>query len=585
LKDGPWVVREGSFLRSFEADATAAHLLQKEFQSVRTPRSHHSGSNNIYQTQEAEVNRRLVNIPVRRGGGIWAKRIARTMLGFSSETRGTAEFDRADPAAIGRTKRRRALLWDGGEPEPWQRDLLTLFASNQLKTAPALPILALILTIVGVRWIDGFTSLLWLGSVLVCQVLQHGLCLKYLRNDNPSIAPVEWIGMLTAAEAFAASCWSIPLFLYWQHGNELQHVFLIAILVAVIAVRIIVASNFMPVIIAGTGFLTILIVIRCLMAQTVFDAHIAAIAIVTEVFLLQLTRRLQETAREMLTYKQQREELIERLERARNVAEEARERAEEANRAKSKFLAAMSHELRTPLNAILGYSEILAQEMMGSHAVPAYKTYAGDIHHSGQHLLSLINDILDLSRIEAGRQELKEEPLSLAEMGASCLKLMEGQAKTKKLKLQIAFERSLPKLLADPRHIKQIWLNLLSNAIKFTPDGGKITLETGLEAERHYLIVADTGHGIPKDEIESLREAFIRGSNAVKRAVDGAGLGLSIVNGLIQLHGGELTITSDLGKGTAIRVAFPSARTLWPQAKASEAQTSASQRKLIALTA
>lgn len=509
------------------------------------------------------------------------------MLGFGSKTGELAGFDLGKNAVSAKPRAGRALLWDGNEPEPWQRELLTLFARNQLKTTLALPILALILTIVGLRWIDLFTSASWFVSVLACQALQHSLCLKYERGEYPSVAPAEWLGMLTAAEAFTASCWSMPLYLYWQSGNELQHIFLVAIMIAVIAVRIIVASNFIPIIMAGTGFLTILIVIRCLTAQTLFDANIAAIAIVTEVFLLQLTRRLQETARDMLTYKQQREELIERLERAKTLAEEAREKAEEANRAKSKFLATMSHELRTPLNAILGYSEILADELMGAHAVPAYKGYASDIHYSGQHLLSLINDILDLSRIEAGRQQLKEELVSAAESAEECIKLVIGDAKAKQLKLRTKLDHSLPSLLADRRHINQIWLNLLSNAIKFTPEGGEITIEAGVTQERLFLRVTDTGMGIPDNEIDSLRGAFIRGSHAVRSAVEGAGLGLSIVNGLVRLHDGELSISSEVGAGTAITVSFPPTRTigLQPTRPNDLVQQSASQRKLIALTA
>lgn len=508
------------------------------------------------------------------------------MLGFGSESSGTAGSDLAGSAALAKPKTRRALLFDGDEPEPWQRELLSLFVRNQLKTTLALPILAVILTVVGLRWVDPVTSVAWFISVLACQALQHSLCLKYERGECPSIAAVEWLGMLTAAEAFTASCWSMPLYLYWQSGNELQHVFLVAIMIAVIAVRIIVASNFIPIILAGTGFLTILIVIRCLTARSMFDANIAAIAIVTEVFLLQLTRRLQETARDMLTYKQQREELIERLERAKSLAEEAREKAEDASRTKSKFLATMSHELRTPLNAILGYSEILSNELMGPHAIPAYRGYASDIHYSGQHLLSLINDILDLSRIEAGRLDLKEEAVSLAECGEDCIKLIKSEAEAKELVLRIQLDNSLPRLLADRRHINQIWLNLLSNAIKFTPEGGEITVEAGLSAERLFLRVADTGMGIPANEIEGLRGAFIRGSHAVRSAVEGAGLGLSIVNGLVRLHDGELSISSEIGKGTEIRVSFPPVRTVGVrEARANVDQTSASQRKLIAITA
>jgi two-component system cell cycle sensor histidine kinase PleC len=509
------------------------------------------------------------------------------MLGFGSNIAGGANSTRANTVSA-KARRRRAILWDGTEPEPWQRDLLSLFVRNQLKTALALPILAFILATAGLKWVDFVTSASWFVTVIGCQLLQHGLCLKYDQQRFPHIAPVEWLGMITAAEAFMASCWSTALYFYWQNGNDLQHIFIVAILIAVIAVRIIVASNFIPIILAGTGFLTIVIVLRCLFAGSALDYNVGAIVIVTEGFLLMLTRRLQETARDMLTYKEQREELIGRLERAKMLAESARQKAEEANMAKSKFLATMSHELRTPLNAIMGYSEILSQELMGPHAVAAYKGYASDIHYSGQHLLSLINDILDLSRIEAGRQEMKEEPVSLAETGEECLKLIQQETLAKKLAVRTKLDRILPMLLADRRLINQIWLNLLSNAVKFTPEGGTIMAEAGIENGGLFLRVSDTGLGIPGHEIETLRGAFIRGSYAVRRAVSGAGLGLSIVNGLAQLHGAELTIHSDVGKGTVISVGFPPSRS---RDRGNEltgrenAEIAASQRKLIAVTA
>jgi two-component system cell cycle sensor histidine kinase PleC len=162
----------------------------------------------------------------------------------------------------------------------------------------------------------------------------------------------------------------------------------------------------MPVILSGTGILALAGVVRCLMEGTVGYSTLGAIVVVTEILFIQLARRLQGTAREMLIFKAEREALITQLDGALNDAEDARLKAEEANQAKSRFLATMSHELRTPLNAILGFSEILSKEMMGPHAVPVYKSYSDDIHHSGDYLLRLINDILDLSRIEANRQDL-----------------------------------------------------------------------------------------------------------------------------------------------------------------------------------
>ena len=249
----------------------------------------------------------------------------------------------------------------------------------------------------------------------------------------------------------------------------------------------------------------------------------------------------------------------------------------------------MSHELRTPLNAIMGFSEIIAAERLGPLPVPQYKEYAGDIHQSGSYLLSLINDILDLSRIEAGKRELREEVVDVVEQARECMHLVDIRAREKNHRLRLEAEGGLPKLLADTRAVRQIWLNLLSNAIKFTPSGGTITLgvreleEGGLE-----MSVSDTGEGIPEEELRTVMDSFGRGSSAVTRAVEGAGLGLPIVNGLARLHDADVTIDTQMDEGTTVRVVFPSARVLdngRVQAGAVDHVKSPTQRRLIQLTA
>ncbi len=484
---------------------------------------------------------------------------------------------------------RLAMAWDGSEPEPWQHDLLGLFVRNQLRAATVLPLLAAILASVCLRWASPLHVAAWFTATIAGHALQHHLCRRHVTGGGLSDGSSEWIGKFTAAELFVAACWSLPLVSFWQAGNQLHNLFLIAILMAVAAARMIIASNFVPIILAGTGFMTIAIIVRCVMGGEPLYLEAAAVALVVEVLLLQLTRRLQDIARDMLNFKRQREKLIERLELARTLAEEQSTRAEEASRAKSKFLATMSHELRTPLNAIMGYSEILSLELMGPHTVTAYRNYAHDIRHSGQYLLSLINDILDLSRIEAGRQELNAEPVALAEVGLECLQLVRAPADRKSLKLSQRFDATIPRLLGDRRQVGQMWLNLLSNAVKFTPDGGEVILATARTPEGGLsLVVRDAGPGIPAQEVSTLPGAFVRGSYASRQAIDGAGLGLSIVNGLARLHGGELVIDSKLGEGTTVTVKFPAERAITkPRAELLAPQLSAtrSQRRLMALTA
>jgi two-component system cell cycle sensor histidine kinase PleC len=364
--------------------------------------------------------------------------------------------------------------------------------------------------------------------------------------------------------------------------------FLIASLMAVIAVRIMIAANFMPIIIAGTGFMTFNVAIRCILEGDPLSVALGGMAIALEIFFIQIAARLQEISRDMLIFKSQKEKLIIELKKEKDKAEEERQNAVEANRAKSTFLATMSHELRTPLNAILGFSEILSREMFGPHNVEAYRSYAHDINSSGHYLLNLINDILDLSRIEAGRQDMQEEPIDLAKSADEALQFVALKARQKRHIVAASIEPELPKLLADKRSVQQIWLNLLSNAVKFTPDGGRIEARAWRGPAGSICIsVKDNGPGIPSREMEAAMGAFTRGTYATKKAIDGAGLGLPIVKGLITIHDGEMKIVSSPGAGTEVVVSFPAKRVLdGPRGEVMAAPgiKTQSQRKLIAIT-
>jgi len=258
-----------------------------------------------------------------------------------------------------------------------------------------------------------------------------------------------------------------------------------------------------------------------------------------------------------------RDQLIVELESARSISDEARRRAEEANLAKSRFLATMSHELRTPLNAILGFSEVMSKELMGPLDNDYYKEYVQDIHSSGSHLLHLINEILDLSRVEAGRQEIDEEPVNLAHAAEEAQQMMKLKANDKNIHVALQLQPDLPQILADDRGVRQIILNLLSNALKFTPYGGKIWIKVGWTAGGgQYISVKDSGPGIPEDEIPVVLSSFGQGSIAIKSAEQGTGLGLPIVQALVHLHDGHFELKSKLREGTEVIATFPSKRVL-----------------------
>ncbi len=470
-----------------------------------------------------------------------------------------------------------------------EAELLSLFVRNQSKLALALPVLAALFAATNLIFVDWKTAIMWLASALGAQGVQLLLCRYFETSEQRLTRPGEWVGMLAASELLLASTWSLPLFLFWSPGNALQHVYVTATLMTVAAIRIMIAGNFLPLVIAGTGFITLTIVVRCLTAQGPLYVALGAMAVMTAMFFILLSRRLEETSRDILAYRSQREKLIAELERARDQAERDRRRAEEASRAKSRFLATMSHELRTPLNAIMGFSEILSHEMMGPHAVSAYKHYSADIHSSGHYLLALIDDILDLSRIETGRQELAEEAVDIAAVAGECARLFQARADERRHALLFDVPGDCPRLIGDRRALRQILLNLVSNAIKFTPAGGTIRVAAAVDdGERLVLSVKDTGPGIPAHELDGAVAAFARGALATRRAIDGAGLGLPIVKGLVKLHEGELAIRSMDGAGTIVLVIFPRRRVLIGaalSASQSSAIASESQRRLIALTA
>jgi signal transduction histidine kinase len=254
----------------------------------------------------------------------------------------------------------------------------------------------------------------------------------------------------------------------------------------------------------------------------------------------------------------QRKESERRFHSAQAALIEAKETAERASRTKSDFLANMSHELRTPLNAIIGFSEVLKGEMFGPLGGPRYVAYAGDIHRSGMHLLDLINDILDVEKIEAGKRELHPESIDVAQAVLDALHLVEARAATAKVAIAHELPTDLPLLWADARSVRQILLNLLSNAVKFTPAGGSVTARAVATPQGGIrLTVSDTGIGIEPQHIAALGTPFFQLDNPLTRSREGTGLGLSLIKSLVELHGGRLSIESEIGHGTTVTVQFP----------------------------
>jgi two-component system cell cycle sensor histidine kinase PleC len=231
-------------------------------------------------------------------------------------------------------------------------------------------------------------------------------------------------------------------------------------------------------------------------------------------------------------------------------------RAESANRSKSEFLANMSHELRTPLNAIIGFSEVMEQEFFGPLGTPKYIDYARDIHRSGQYLLDVISDILDMSKIEAGRMQLELQTCRLAGVVEDALRIVAARAQQGGVTIETDVASDL-ELTVDRRALKQVLINLMANAVKFTPDKGRVDITARHDQGLATIVIADTGIGIPTTDLGKLGRAFEQVENQFTKTKSGSGLGLAISKSLIEMHGGTLEIASEVGHGTTVTIVLP----------------------------
>jgi len=448
------------------------------------------------------------------------------------------------------------------KPE-FEYELLAMFVRNELSARVTLPLLAVLFSLASMFWAPVIQASAWLATVISAKFFMIAACRQFMALPRTEVNVDKWRTKFIWLELASGVTWGGMAVVGLGVADAASHVFMLASLIVLLAIRMTFASAVMDLLYVSTIPMTLAVVVRLLMQGHPFYVAMAAMAIGLHVYFIFLARGLNATALSMLEFRAEKDALIAEIEEEKSISDEARRRAEAANIAKSRFLATMSHELRTPLNAILGFSEVMKCELLGPIQNEMYKDYACSIHDSGRHLLQLINEILDLSRIEAGRYELHEEPVRLADIVEECRRLLALRSESKGLQMVLEFDKDLDQIWADERAIRQICLNLMSNALKFTPRGGRISLSvTHADAGGQKLSVRDTGPGIPKEEIPRVMQAFGQGSLAHQTAEGGTGLGLPIVQNLVTLHGGTFELQSELRKGTEAIVILPKSRVL-----------------------
>ena len=446
----------------------------------------------------------------------------------------------------------------------FERELLQAFARNQINIAYMFPALIIAVGAVSVLWLGYLLAIGWICMMMLVYGVFLSQCRKLQTTDLSDIDSDYWHRRFNRIIPVVGLGWAI-LFIPVQldtislNNQVIQFsIFLCVMAFATITSYTIRFAASMIVVPA-----VLLLVIRFSINLNPVSLTMASVLVSALVFFGIFGNRLHFNLHTSLKNQAEKDQLIAELETARSISDEARRRAEEANLAKSRFLATMSHELRTPLNAILGFSEMMVKEVLGPLENKNYKDYLGDIHNSGTHLLALINEILDLSRVEAGRYNLNEEAVQLDHIVSDCEQLINLKAKNKDIAIIKHSEKNLPKVWADERAIRQVILNLLSNALKFTPTAGTIWIKIGWTAGGgQYVSIRDNGPGIPEEEIPVVLSSFGQGSIAIKSAEQGTGLGLPIVQALIEKHDGAFELKSKLRAGTEAIITLPSARVM-----------------------
>jgi two-component system, cell cycle sensor histidine kinase PleC len=462
------------------------------------------------------------------------------------------------------TRDRVSLSMGSGRSVEWE--LLRSYAKNYLRTWPHHLLLTFALVSASTLWVPPGNAVLSFAVLAGLTAGTTWACHAFQKLDGSAAPLRSWRRAFVLAELAQGVGWVLAVWPFFDRAvvgalEGMSHSFVLVAVLLVMVSTSVLRAPILPAVMAGLAPLSAIIIVVAVHAGGVEEWALSLLTLSAQFFFLYFAHRLNRGAMATFRARAEMKASLAELERAKANSTEAWRRAEEADRAKAMFLATMSHELRTPLNAILGFSEVMKNEVLGSHSTPSYREYANDIHGSGQQLLTLINEILELARIESGHYTLVEEWVEMGDLVRSVVDEMKPYAEAKGHVVVPSIDAGLDAIRVDARAVQQIIGNLLSNALKFTPPGGRITVKAGWTSlGGQYVSVTDNGPGIPALEMPVVLSSFGRGSLAMSTAQQGAGLGLPIVKGLADLHGGRFLLRSGPREGTEAVVTFPAGR-------------------------
>jgi two-component system cell cycle sensor histidine kinase PleC len=423
-----------------------------------------------------------------------------------------------------------------------------------------MPVFALAVAAMFSPWVPVSTLALWYALVLASLLPQLLVGRMLPAGNPPPEETTRWLALAAGANILHVAAWTSLGWLFWVAGNDFNHLLIELVLATAITTHAALVGPSRPVAIPVFCCYGVVMTLVPLQAHATVYNYLAAVTPFYAGYVAVMARQHHARARAALVLIEERNALLAELVCAKLESDRGREKAEAASLAKSQFLANMSHELRTPLNAIIGFSELISTRIFAREPERNYE-YARLIHGSGMHLLTLINDILDLARIEAGSWTLEEQELDLAGTASEALQLLAWKAEGAGVTLENAIPADLPLLFADARAVKQVLINLLSNAVKFTQGGGKVRVFAERDGFGDLEFgVSDTGVGIAPEDLARVFDSFGQGKHDVSIADKGTGLGLAIVKGLAEAHGGSVGLDSDVGRGTIVTVTFPATR-------------------------